>query len=74
MSFLGGREKKKTLEGVNSRMIYLISHKNFGKCYNVPPPCTTIKKKDCLGTNETRKLLASKKNLNKQILPNGLCR
>jgi hypothetical protein len=33
------------VEGVNSSMIYLIHCKNLCKCYNVPPPRTTIKKK-----------------------------
>jgi hypothetical protein len=28
---------------VNSNMIYLKCYKNFYKCYNVPPPSTTIK-------------------------------
>jgi hypothetical protein len=28
--------------GVNSNMTYLIHCKNFCKCYNVPPPSTTI--------------------------------
>jgi hypothetical protein len=33
------------VEGVNSSMIYLKYCKNSLKCYNVPPPGTTIKKK-----------------------------
>jgi hypothetical protein len=32
--------------GVNSSMIYLIYCKNFCKCYNVPLPSTTKKKKN----------------------------
>jgi hypothetical protein len=28
--------------GVNSSMMYLIHCKNLHKCYNVPPPSTTI--------------------------------
>jgi hypothetical protein len=32
------------VEGINSSMIYLIHCRNFCKCNNVPPPCTTIKK------------------------------
>jgi hypothetical protein len=35
-----GRGIKKSGEGVNSRMIYLIHCKNFCKCHNVPPPST----------------------------------
>jgi hypothetical protein len=34
----------RAVEGVNSRMIYLIHCKNLGKCHNVPPHSTTIKK------------------------------
>jgi hypothetical protein len=33
------------VEGVNSSMIYFIHCKNLCKCYNVPTPSTTIKKK-----------------------------
>jgi hypothetical protein len=32
------------MEGVNSIVIYLIYHKNFCKCLNIPPPSITIKK------------------------------
>jgi hypothetical protein len=32
-------------EGKNSSMIYLVHCKNLCKCYNVPTPSTTIKKK-----------------------------
>jgi hypothetical protein len=34
------------VEGVNSSIVYLIYCKNFCKCHNVPPPSTTIKKKE----------------------------
>jgi hypothetical protein len=34
------------VEGVNSSMIYLIHCKDLCKCHNVPPPITTIKKKN----------------------------
>jgi hypothetical protein len=40
-----GGEKKEKVEGVNSSMIYLIHYKNFCKCHDVPPPSTTILKK-----------------------------
>jgi hypothetical protein len=36
------------VEEVNSCMIYLIYHKNLGKCYNVSPAITTIKEKQCI--------------------------
>jgi hypothetical protein len=32
------------VEGVSSRMIYLIYCKNFCECHSVTPPSTTIKK------------------------------
>jgi hypothetical protein len=38
----GGRRE---VEGMNSSMMYLIHFKNLYKCYNVPTPSTTIKKK-----------------------------
>jgi hypothetical protein len=34
------------VEGVNSSMIYLMYCNNFCKCHNVPPPGTTIKRKN----------------------------
>jgi hypothetical protein len=33
------------VEGVNSSMIYVVHCKTFYKCYSVPPPSTTVKKK-----------------------------
>jgi hypothetical protein len=44
---MGGRRIKdsREVEGVNSRLIYLIHCKGFCKCHNVPPPSTTFKKK-----------------------------
>jgi hypothetical protein len=43
--FQESRERgwRRTVEEVNSSMIYLIHCKNLCKCYNVPPPSTTIK-------------------------------
>jgi hypothetical protein len=43
--WVGGR---KAVERVNSSIIYLIHCKNFCKCHNVPPPSTTIKKRQIL--------------------------
>jgi hypothetical protein len=37
-------EWKRAVEGVNLSMIYLIHCKKLCKCYNVPPPSTTVKK------------------------------
>jgi hypothetical protein len=34
------------IEGVKSRMMYLIHFKNIYKCHNVPPPSTTTIKKE----------------------------
>jgi hypothetical protein len=40
-----GGKRRRAAEGVNSSMIYLLHCKNLCKCYNVPPPSTTIKNK-----------------------------
>jgi hypothetical protein len=40
---MGKGGQRRTMEGVNSRMIYF---KNFCRWYNIPPPSTTIKKKN----------------------------
>jgi hypothetical protein len=37
---------KESSRGWISRMIYLTHYKNLCRCYNVPPPRTTIKKKE----------------------------
>jgi hypothetical protein len=42
---IGVEGMKKSGEGINSCMIYLIYCKNLYKCHNVPPPITTIKEK-----------------------------
>jgi hypothetical protein len=39
---MGDEGIKENDGGVNSNAIYLIYHKNFCKCHNIPPPCTTI--------------------------------
>jgi hypothetical protein len=40
------------VEGDNSSMRYLIHCKNLWKCYNVPTPSTTIKKRNSLKINK----------------------
>jgi hypothetical protein len=49
------KERGREVEGVNSSMIYLMHCKNLCKCYNVPPPSTTIKKKKVIWYNYKRK-------------------
>jgi hypothetical protein len=39
------KDKGEPVQGVNSSMVYLIYCENLCKCYNVPPPGTTIKEK-----------------------------
>jgi hypothetical protein len=39
----GIRRQGMAMERVNSSMTYLIHCKDLCKCYNVPPPSTTIK-------------------------------
>jgi hypothetical protein len=46
----GNGDKGEWWRGMNSSMIHLIHCKNLCKCHNVPPPSTTIKRK-----NETLK-------------------
>jgi hypothetical protein len=38
-------KESRALEGVISNMIHRLHRKNLCKCYNVPPPSTTIKEK-----------------------------
>jgi hypothetical protein len=39
----GEGRMKKSDEGVNSNMVYLIHCENLCKCHNTPPPSKTIK-------------------------------
>jgi hypothetical protein len=43
----------RALEVVDWSMMYLIHYKNLCKCYNVPPPSTTIKKLLLIHNTET---------------------
>jgi hypothetical protein len=40
-----GGEQRRTVEGINSSVIYLVCCKKLCKCHNVPSPTTTIKEK-----------------------------
>jgi hypothetical protein len=42
---MGEGGKRRVVEGVNLRMIYLIHYKDLYNCHSVPLPSTIIKKK-----------------------------
>jgi hypothetical protein len=50
-----GGKIKENGGGVNSRMIYLIYHKNFCKCHNVPPAQLKKKKRNAILEKDNRK-------------------
>jgi hypothetical protein len=67
---------KRAVEGVNANMIYLIHGKNLCKCYNVPPPSTTVikrKEHEIIGPSQKKwYILTHWVSENKTALENNL--